>query len=182
MRAPTQYVGFVRNVMVGRKGVSREALLSAFDQRLAAPRSFLPTGNVIFWATKDAAAVAGEAARRLRRSCGLDEPVFVRSVSDLVLLEASHPFERAPRGPHHERTVTFLPDGVLPAVPLRGPRGDVEVFAVGRHAAFGVTRLIDGRPGNPGPLLEKALAVKVTTRNWNTITRLLKACSRAASP
>jgi hypothetical protein len=37
-----------------------------------------------------------------------------------------------------------------------------------------VTRLVEGRGGNVNRMIEKALSCAATTRNWNTIERIVK--------
>jgi uncharacterized protein (DUF1697 family) len=179
-----RYVAFVRAVMVGRKGLSRALLLDAFECCGAENcRSFLATGNVIFRTRVPGARFARRAAEAVRARTGIDEPIFLRTPAQLRHLIAEHPFARAPRGPHHERTVTFLPSRVRlnRQVTVSGPRGDVDVFSIRSREAFAITRLVAGRAGNPGLHLERLLGVKVTTRNWNTIVRLLDACAPSTS-
>jgi uncharacterized protein (DUF1697 family) len=165
--------------MVGRGGLSREALVGAFERCGALePRSFMATGNVILRTARPA---------RLAENVSvvLREPVFMRSFAELATLEASDPFARAPATEYHERFVTFFPSGLraVPRAPLVGPRGDFQVFAIGKREAFGQTRLIADRPGNPVRVLEKLLGAQVTTRNWDTIVRVLRICrGEAPSP
>jgi hypothetical protein len=40
---------------------------------------------------------------------------------------------------------------------------------------FSVTQRISDRPGNPGALIKRQIGAAVTTRNWNTIERILRA-------
>ena len=177
-----QYVAFLRAVMVGRKGLSLALLLEAFESCGAqSPRSFLATGNVIFRTKTPPARFSLAVARAIQERTGIHEPVFLRTPTELERLQKERPFDRAPLGPRHELTVTFLPAGIRSArrAPISGPRGDVEVFWMRTREAFAITRLVGGRPGNPGAQIERLLGVKVTTRNWNTIVRLLSA-SRSA--
>jgi hypothetical protein len=69
----------------------------------------------------------------------------------------------------------------LPPLPIRSKRGDCELFLLGEREAFGVTRLIDGRTGNPGKLVEDLGSTSVTTRNWKTIQRLIRRYGLSAS-
>jgi uncharacterized protein (DUF1697 family) len=179
------HVAFLRNVMVGRAGLTQEALVCAFrDCGASSVESFLATGNVVF--DSDAASarsIADCAAIRLEDAVGLREPVFVRSLEHLQALQASAPFSVAPVGDIHERTVTFFDELVrpLPGLPLRSKRGDCQVFMAGDREAFAVTWLIDGRTGNPGKLIEDLGSTRVTTRNWKTIERLLRRYGADAS-
>lgn len=171
-RPVRSYVAFVRNVMVGRGGLTATVLLDAFSRCGAeTARSFMATGNVILQTARDPEQLAMDASQTL------GEPVFIRGLAELARLEAGRPFDATPSG-YHERLVTFFPTGlrVVPRAPLRGQRGDFEIFAVGTREAFAFTRLVGGRPGNPTRVLEQLLGVKVTTRNWNTVVRSLTVC------
>ncbi len=128
-----RWAGFVRNVMVGRQGLTRLVLLGAVaDAGGASPVSYLSTGNVTF----DADDGDGAAER-----CG-----------------------------------SFLPRGTewLDPLPWYAPRGDLVLTAAVPGAVLSVTRLVRGRPGTAGPVLERKLGQPGTTRNWNTIERILR--------
>jgi len=179
------HVAFLRNVMVGRDGLTRELLLGAFRECGASfTESFLATGNIAFESgTLSADEVAHCAAARLRAESGLCEPFFVRSLGDLEALQAASPFSAAPSGDVHERTVSFFDELAqpLPLLPIRSKRGDCEIFLLGEREAYGVSWLIDGRTGNPGKLVEVLGSTLVTTRNWNTIERLIRRYGSATS-
>jgi len=73
-----RYAAFIRNIMVGRNGLTRAVLVDAFERSGGQDvASVLATGNIVFSAT-DEAAVASEASLWLRTNFGLDEPMFVR--------------------------------------------------------------------------------------------------------
>ena len=105
----------------------------------------------------------------------LDEPVFVRSLAYLAQLVEEDPFGGRDAGGVYEQTVTFLPHPApdLPVLPAVSGRGDVTVFRVSGGEAYAETRLVGGRPGTGTALLEKATGAAVTTRNWNTVRRLV---------
>lgn len=109
----TRYIGFVRNVMVGRSGLSRDVLLGAFrDAGGADPVSFLATGNVAFDTTEaNLAHVICGVEATLVKVIDRREPVFVRSLSHLAGLIEGRPFAAFDGFDVHERCVTFLPDG-----------------------------------------------------------------------
>lgn len=176
VRLSDRQVAFVRNVMVGRAGLTRQMLVAAVgDAGGAAPRSYLSTGNVSF--TADSATLPALVERlesSIAATIGRHEPVFVRSIDRLADLAAAdwlRPYDDA-----HERCVTFLPPGHpwSSALPVSSRRGDVTLVAATRDEVFSVTRLVGGRPGTVGPIVENALGVAVTTRNWNTIIRVLR--------
>jgi uncharacterized protein (DUF1697 family) len=171
-------VAFVRNVMVGRGELSREQLVDAFvDAGATDVTSILGTGNVVFAARPDdAAGIAAEVERLLAERVGLHEPILVRSMAELGSLVDRDPFASMAAPDVHERMVTLLPDDspALPDPPISSPRGDVEIFAAGPREVLAITRSIGGRTANPGALVERLTGVKVTTRNFNTIVRIVE--------
>jgi uncharacterized protein (DUF1697 family) len=76
------HVAFLRNVMVGRAGLTQAVLVGAFrDCGASFAESFLATGNIIFESgAAPPSGVAECAALRLQEGFGLSEPFFVRSL------------------------------------------------------------------------------------------------------
>lgn len=174
----TQWIGFVRNVMVGRQGLTRDVLITAFlDAGAEQPTSHLTTGNVAFTSTGSPEAIGRQVQDALAQVLGRSEPVFLRSVETLRRQMAAHPFSQSPFADVHERCVSFTTspiDGL--DLPLTTARGDAVAFDVDRITGaadvYSVTRLVGGRPGTIGGVLERTLGRPVTTRNWNTIERI----------
>ena len=175
-RPTERHVAFIRNVMIGRDGLTREVLVKAVDDAGGLdPRSYLSTGNVSFTAP---AKTLPALERRLETSItairGQNEPIFIRSIAYLTELADGVWFPDTIDV--HERCVTFLPPHShwTSTLPVSSRRGDVTLVATTGSEVFSVTRLVGGRPGTAGPMIEKDLGAAVTTRNWNTISRILK--------
>ena len=72
-------------------------------------------------------------------------------------------------------------EGAVPASKvIVGPPATVPFKAAALFEAniFSVTRLVGGRPGTMGGVLERALGRALTTRNWNTIERIVSYADR----
>jgi len=173
-----RFAAFFRNLNLGRAGSPTKAqLVAAFETAGAHDvMSVHAHGNVAFSAAgeRKARAVAEAANDRLRALCGLDEPVFVRSVKYLTELAAAEPFANAPIDDIHERCVTFLPHDIadLNGLPIVTARRDAEIFGLVPGQAFSVTRLVGGRPGAVNALLERRLRTRLTSRSWTTVLRM----------
>lgn len=161
--------------MIGRGGLTRAALLDGLAEAGGeAPRSYISTGNLTFGCPP---ARLGEVAAALEevieQMIGRHEPVFTWSVAELAGLAGHADFDD-PR-PVHERCVTFLSPGTrwVEELPFTTARDDLTLTAATDGAVFSVTREVGGRPGNPGRLIERELGTRVTTRNWNTVERIL---------
>lgn len=175
-----RYAVFFRNIMLGRAGSpSRTQLLDALEAAGAVRAvSFQAHGNAAFDATDATAAkrILAATRERLRACCGWDDVACVRGMRALARQVASTPFAGISLEDVHERCVTFLPKRTasMPALPIHGARGDFEILAATADAVYSVTRLVGGRPGNVTGHLQRLLGMPLTTRNWNTVERLLE--------
>lgn len=173
------YAAFFRNLNLGRPNCpTRLQLERAFKIAGAkAATSFLTNGTVVFevGAGTRARQVLAAARRELRACCGLVEPVFIRRISDLAELVAQDPFASVDPAAVYQRCVSFLhPEALVPAgVPAASRRGDVEVLHLTATEALCVSRKVGNTPGSPNAFLEKLLGLPATTRNWNTVVRLV---------
>jgi uncharacterized protein (DUF1697 family) len=163
-------------VMVGRQGLTRDTLLGVFcDAGADEPVSHLTTGNVSFGCVGSSRALQKAVEQGIAGVLGRREPVFIRSIATLRRAIAQDPFADPPFADVYERCVTFTDVSATSLVlPMTTPRRDAMVFAAGAREVFSVTRQVDGRPGNPVRLIERALGRPVTTRNWNTIERIVR--------
>jgi uncharacterized protein (DUF1697 family) len=175
--APARYVAFIRNVMIGRSDLHASVLLEFFDRAGAIEsRSHLATGNVSFVCHEESLNELIEATQRgIHSTMGRFEPVFVRSVDALRSAVLANPFADVPIADVRDRCVTFSErSGDSLNLPIHSPRGDVVIFAQDGRDIFSATHLVDGRGGNPNRMIEKALSCRATTRNWNTVERIVK--------
>lgn len=170
-----RHVAFIRNVMVGRANLHRDVLLRIFDDAGAVePRSHLATGNVSFgWDGADLAGLIAATQDGIAVTMGRFEPVFVRSVAALRDAVQREPFRITPIRDVGHRCVTFTQSAGHLTLPIVSPREDAYIFD--RHGTdfMSVTRLVDGRGGNVNRMIEKAMACAATTRNWNTVERIV---------
>lgn len=162
--------------MVGRQGLTRDALLRVFvDAGADEPVSHLTTGNVSFGYDGSTRGFQRDVEAGIANILGRREPVFIRSIAALRRAVAKNPFADPPFADVFERCVSFTDVSAKSLeLPMTTPRGDAVVFAADARAVFSVTRQVDGRPGNPVRLIERALGRPVTTRNWNTVERILR--------
>jgi uncharacterized protein (DUF1697 family) len=173
---PSRHVAFIRNVMIGRADLHRDVLLRIFaDAGAVEPRSHLATGNVSFsWDGDDVSDLIAATQAGIAATMGRFEPVFVRGVSALHSAVQSRPFRIAPIPDVGHRCVTFTETPGRLELPLVSPRHDAYIFGTSGTDFLSVTRLVDGRGGNINRMIEKALSCAATTRNWNTIERIVK--------
>jgi uncharacterized protein (DUF1697 family) len=172
-----KYAAFFRNTNLGRpKSPDRTQLESAFlHAGASSAQSFLTNGTLVFEADADAAPLTLRARAHLQAACGSIEPAFVRSLPQLARMVATDPFAAADLVDVYECCVTFLSAGAgrKVTVPQSNARGDVAIIGRQGDAIFSLIRKFGASPGSPNAYLEKLLGRQTTTRNWNTILRLV---------
>jgi len=169
-----RWVGFVRNVMLGREGVTREVLLSSLhDAGAVEARSHLTTGNVTFEVgdvPADVIAVRLEEA--VSRVLGRPEIVALRPLDRLRDLVAGDWFSGFDPT-SWELEVGFLRHDApaLDASLLPDPRRTVLVRVQERELFTARPRSGGGRP-HVNTLLERATGARATARGWSTLKRI----------
>jgi uncharacterized protein (DUF1697 family) len=170
-----RHVAFIRNVMIGRANLHREVLLRIFsDAGAIEPISHLATGNVAFdWVGGEMADLIDATQAGIAGVVGRFEPVFVRSVEALRVAVQSRPFQSPPISDVGHRCVTFTDSSERLELPIVSTRKDAYLFESRGTDVMSVTRLVHGRGGNVNRMVERALSCAATTRNWNTIERIV---------
>ena len=175
-----RYAAFLRNVNLGRpNSPTRAQLEDAFlASGAASAESFLVNGTLVFTLAPGARprAVAARACEAMRASCGLREPVFVRSVAELRALVASDPFAGQAAQGRDACCISFLgaPRRALPALPVVTARADLELLRAEDTHVLSVSRWVGKSAGSPNAWLERTLGEPATTRNWRTVVRLVE--------
>jgi uncharacterized protein (DUF1697 family) len=142
---------------------------------LAAPRTLLQSGNLVFGAAEgegEAAAAALRAAIEARFAVAT--PVIVRTLPELRLAIAANPFMEAARTQPAALMTVFLERPADPAgvAALREKaRGAEAIDAVGREAFVHYAEGVIGSKLTAS-LLDRRLGSAGTARNWNTVLAL----------
>ena len=174
----TRHVAFQRAINVGGHGVVK---MSDLARRLTAlgladVTTFIASGNVIFEAKGKPLEIAQRIEADLLEWLGYPVATMVRTWDELEALVASNPFKGVTRQPDAKLYVAFLwePPTRKPKLPRVSEGSGLRLFRIaGREAFLVAERLPNGKFGVPNLPLEKELGVPATTRNWNTILRLI---------
>jgi uncharacterized protein (DUF1697 family) len=179
-RAPAaaRYLALLRGINVGgKKVILMEDLRRVFEGAgFAGVSTFIQSGNVFFESEERPEAVLeAEVEEHLRRALGHEVPVVLRTVEEVRHLVQSEPFSGRAEGPDAKWYVAFLKREPLrpPSLPLFSPKRDLELFRVQGKDAFLLSHRIAGRFGFPNNFLEDALGAVATTRNWNTVCKMV---------
>jgi uncharacterized protein (DUF1697 family) len=176
--ATTRYLALLRGINVGgRKVISMADLRGIFEAAgYAGVSTFIQSGNVFFEAGgKRPEALEAEVERHLERALGYEVPVVLRTVQEMREIVAREPFAGRPTGPDAKWYAAFLKRAPArpPELPLFSPKRDLEFFRLEGREAFLLSHRIAGRFGFPNNFLEDALGAVATTRNWNTVCKMV---------
>lgn len=172
------YVTMLRGINVSGQNKVRMEDLRALYQALGYVHvaSYIQSGNVIFTSPSDQPTeLASEIERQIQREFGLQVAVVIRSKEDLARVIESNPF--LPLGADLSKLhVTFLSGVAGPTLTekIQVPGAEADEFRIlGREiylhcpGGYGQTKLNN-------TFWERRLRVPATTRNWNTVTKLLQ--------
>ena len=176
----TSYVAFIRAINVGGRAVVRmtdvrDAFVRAGCERV---RTCIQSGNVLFESSgSDVGAQCGRVCARITELTGTKAGMSVRRLADLERLVKADPFTGFESDPGIKLYVAFLErkPPVRPKLPVISAREALEAFAMKSLEVFIVSRRKpNGFYGFPNNFVEKELAVPATTRNWNTVQKVLQ--------
>ncbi len=177
-----QHIAFLRAINVGGHIVKMEALRAHFaEMGFAKVRTFIQTGNVIFDAPGQAAALEKRIEVHLLAALGYEVETFIRTLQELKALEAdvSRQFTT------HLDAGSRVYIGFLRALPTPEQQrqtmelsNDVDIFSFGRRELYWLGHKGMGESTMTGPRLGKALGASTTTRNITSVRKLIAMCEK----
>ena len=136
-------------------------------------KTVLSSGNVVFDATGSPATLERRAEAAMMKHLGRSFMTLVRPIDALRRLLASDPYASFRLGPQAKRIVTVLrrPPRARLALPIT--MDGARILRLEGREAFSAYL-----PNPRGPifmtLIERTLGTEVTTRTWDTVTRVAK--------
>lgn len=175
----SEYAAFLRGINVGGNTlVPMERLRRTFETlQFTNVRTVLASGNVLFEApAMPVATMEKKIEKALETRLGKNIAVFVRTLDSLQRLAASGPFKEARVAPETRLYVTFLRGRPVKQQVRSNSPGGLRIL----HVSPGeVLSIITPAPGTRTidlmQFLEKEFGDRITTRNYTTILRVLKA-------
>ena len=169
------FVALLRGVNVGGNTLSMAGLRSlCAELGLRNARTYVQSGNVVFEAGGTAERWSKTLERALAGKSRLPVSVLVRTGSEIAATAKRNPFLREKTIDPAHLYVTFLktsPAKAVVAALKAMESGPDRLSAVGREiylhcpAGYGRSKLSNN-------ILERALGLAATTRNWRTVTTL----------
>jgi uncharacterized protein (DUF1697 family) len=175
----SEYVAFLRGINVGgKKLIKMEELRRVIESiGLKNVRTFIASGNVLFETSQtNRAALTATIEKKILEAFGHEVPVALQTVSELEAILKLNPFKKIKAGADVMICVVFL--AAEPKVKIKLPfvssTERLEVLAIKNRAAFILCRRKpNGSFSFPNNFLEKEFGVIATTRNWNTVQRIV---------
>jgi uncharacterized protein (DUF1697 family) len=181
-----RYVALLRAINVGGHVVKMDRLRAVFSGLgFSEVETFIASGNVIFSSPEqDVAALERGAGLALAEALGYEVATFIRTAEELAAIVAHRPFADEPAAGAGTIYVTFLAraPGALARKQIAALSTPQDEFACKGREVYWCRR---------GKLLEstvsatemgKALAGPATTRNRNTIVRLVARLAKSPAP
>ena len=173
-----RYVALQRAVNGGQiNTILKEDLRSLFTESGAGwAETYIASGNVVFECLPlELPGILERAHDRLRTRHKIEQPVIVRTMTELVVLcEGGVPPISGPD--YIGVTATFLscPAKGVPKLPVTSRRGDICVFELRQDVVLSHRFKVNGNAGDANALAERLFAVPSTSRSWNTVKGLVK--------
>lgn len=175
-----RYVALLRGINVGgRKLIKMAQLAQIFTAAgFKNVRTYIASGNVIFESgSANRAALTRKIEKALQKALGYDVTVVLRTLSEIESIVNRNPFKKYEASKDVMLCVVFLANEpkTRPKLPLVSLTDNLEVFEVAEGTACVVLRRKKtGWFGFPNNFVEKQLNVAGTTRQWSSVSKLLK--------
>jgi len=176
----TKYICFLRGINVGgNKLIKMEKLKQIFESlKLKNVSTFIQSGNVLFDSPeKDEVSLSKKIQDRLYKDTGFEVEVFIRTVDELSELQDKNPYRKINTDKIIKVYFTFLA-----SIPPEEKRKSLEALSYDAEQFKVIDReiytlvhkdLIKGKAVFTNNLFEKKLGQPGTTRDLNTVIKLL---------
>jgi uncharacterized protein (DUF1697 family) len=138
-------------------------------------KTYLQTGNVLFESDEtDTAKIIKIIDEGIYKILGYSVTVILRTKQELFDMVESEPFKYYDGDVKYYLTFLAEKPKQPPTLPIRMNEIENIVFRLENNNVFTVGFNVKGRYGFPNVFIEKEFGVPATTRNWNTVLRILK--------
>jgi uncharacterized protein (DUF1697 family) len=173
------YIALLRGINVsGQKQIKMAALKASLEEAgLQRVRTYIQSGNVVFeHDSQDPKRLASLIEQDILKRFGFDVHVILITPSELATVLTSNPFLNSRGEDVKLLYVTFLADEPVPAsiADLKNVNYSPEEFSLRGKQLYLFAANGYGNAKMNNNFFETKLKVKATTRNWNTITKLVE--------
>lgn len=172
------YISILRGINVSGKKLIKMAELKAMYEIMGFAQviTYIQSGNVIFEAKKtDAEKLAKAISHEIFKTFNFEVPVLVKTIEDWEKIISHNPFilKNADLSKLHVTLLSGEADKELAEKITAGNYADDEFTIIGENiylfcpGGYGNTKLTNN-------FFESKLKINATTRNWNTINKLME--------
>ena len=172
-------ISMLRGVNVGgHHKIKMDALRDLYlSLKFQGPQTYLQSGNVIFrTGERNLAQLSKLIQSAIERKVGFRPDVLLRTIPELRDAIARSPFAKRPGLEPSKLVVTFL--GAEPSAHARKALLAMDIVPEELHVQGPELYIYfpngQARPKLSWPRVEKILNLSFTSRNWNTVTKLLE--------
>lgn len=173
------YVVLLRGINVGGNKKVPMADLKTMMEKMGHKnvKTLLTSGNAIFDSvTTDIDALRHGLEKQFEKTFGFTSSMIIRPIPAIKTLITSDPFRSIVVQPETRLYVTFL--GTKPTstlkIPYETPEKDFRILRVTDGEVCSVLTVSDARKSTDSMnILEKEFGRNVTTRNWNTVMKMV---------
>jgi uncharacterized protein (DUF1697 family) len=172
-------VALLRGINVGGKNIIKmEDLNDAFQKMgFENVKTLIQSGNVIFDSSSgNSAVLEKKIVKILSNRFNYNAVLMLRTIYEIENIIKLNPFRKTTPSPKTKFYVVFLSGEpiIKPRLPLINEKEKLELFLIKGKDAFLTSKEVkNGRYGFPNNFIEKELKVAATSRNWNTVCKLL---------
>lgn len=174
-----QYIALLRGINVsGQKIIKMDKLRAIFESiGFTKVSTYIQSGNVIFDSEEEDAAIVRERiVGELMSQLNFDIPVIIRTPSELQEIVQETPYPTVNEAENEQRYVTLLAQMPTEAAlgKLNAAQNAVDEYQVKGLTVYLLIRKNYGESKFSNNFIEKKLGVSATTRNWETVNKLIR--------
>jgi uncharacterized protein (DUF1697 family) len=173
-----QYIAFLRGINVsGQKIIKMEVLRKVLsDYGLSEVKTYIQSGNVLFKSNfRDEMQLVQEIEDLIENEFGFRTDVILRKTKDLEFILNSSPIGKLSIAEDLRYYITFLkyPFTGPTTIPSFSKNKDIEIVFHNGLDFISISREHKGSYGFPNSFIEKTTKIPATTRNPNTLEKIL---------
>ncbi len=179
------YIAMLRGINVsGRKIIQMENLRRSFEALgFHGVRTYVQSGNVIFESAKASSPVLSKRiGEKILYDLGFAVSVILKTPDEMKRVVGANPFLKNRTIDQSKLYVTFLsrPPATTALRNLDALKAEPDQFCITGREIYLYCPNGYGRTKLSNNVFERMLSVEATTRNWNTVNRLLEMSSKWA--
>ena len=172
------YIAMLRGINVsGQKIIKMEDLKKAFEaMHFTKVATYIQSGNVVFSSAKtETGGLQAHIRNSLLKTFGFEIPVVIRTADEMDKVTKRNPFKRVNADNGEYLYVSFLSEKPSKTAEdeLKKVKSDADELRPSGKEVYILCRKSYAKTVFSNALIEKKLGVSSTTRNWNSVQKLL---------